>query len=76
MLPYLAPRLATYTEYRAAVELNGLLTTGMVVFDRRPPEMQRSRPSPFVERRPVRLCTELSGAEVIETIMDAILTYP
>jgi inosine-uridine nucleoside N-ribohydrolase len=76
VLPYLAPRLATYTEYRAAVELDGLLTTGMVVFDKRPPEMQRSRPSPFADRRPVRLCTALSGAEVIETIMDAILAYP
>ena len=76
VLPYLAPHLASYTEYRAAVELDGSLTTGMVVFDRRPPEMQRSRPSPFAERRPVRLCTRLSGAEVIDTIMDAILVYP
>ena len=76
VLPYLAPHLASYTEYRAAVELDGSLTTGMVVFDRRPPQMQHSRPSPFAGRRPVRLCTRLSGAEVIDTIMDAILVYP
>ena len=76
VLPYLAPHLASYAEYRAAVELDGSLTTGMVVFDRRPPEMQRSRPSAFADRRPVRLCTRLSGAEVIDTILAAILAYP
>jgi inosine-uridine nucleoside N-ribohydrolase len=76
VLPYLAPHLVSYAEYRAAVELSGLLTTGMVVFDRRPAEMQRSLPSPFANRRPVRLSTALSGAEVIDTIMDAILAYP
>jgi inosine-uridine nucleoside N-ribohydrolase len=76
VLPYLARQLAGYTEYRAAVELQGSLTTGMVVFDRRPPAMQRSRPSAFAERRPVKLCTQLSGAEVIDTIMGAILAYP
>jgi purine nucleosidase len=76
ILPYLAPYLATYEEYRAAVELDGLLTTGMVVFDRRPLEMQRSRPTRFSDRRPVRLCTALSVAEVSMTIMDAILAYP
>ena len=76
VLPYLAPHLVSYAEYRAAVELGGLLTTGMVVFDRRPAEMQRSLPSPFANRRPVKLSTALSSAEVIDTIMDAILAYP
>jgi inosine-uridine nucleoside N-ribohydrolase len=76
VLPHLAPHLASYTDYRAAVELDGLLTTGMVVFERRPVQMQRSLPSPFANRRPVKLCTALSTAEVIDTIMDAILTFP
>jgi inosine-uridine nucleoside N-ribohydrolase len=76
VLPYLAPHLVHYAECRAAVELSGLLTTGMVVFERRPAQMQRSLPSPFADRRPVRLCTELFGAEVIDRIMDAILAYP
>ena len=76
VLPYLTPQLARYTECRASVELVGSLTTGMVVFDRRPPQMQRSRPAPFSDRRPVRLCAMLSTAEVIETIMAAILAYP
>ena len=39
VLPYLAPHLASYTEYRAAVELDGSLATGMVVFERRPAEI-------------------------------------
>ena len=76
VLPYLAPHLAGYTECRAAVELNGVLTTGMVVFDRRPEQTQRSVPSPFANRRPIRLCTALSSAEVLELIMDAVLSYP
>lgn len=76
VLPYLMPALATYTDCRAAVELSGSLTTGMVVFERRPEEMQRSQPSPFADRRPVRLCTALSTAAVIDTIMAAILSYP
>ena len=76
VLPYLMSSLATYTDYRAAVELGGSLTTGMVVFERRPQEMQRSRPSPFANRRPVSLCTALSAAEVIDAIMGAILSYP
>lgn len=75
VLPYLAPHLVRYTEYRAAVELSGSHTTGMVVFERRSPQMQRSLPSRFADRRPIRLCTALSGAEVIDTIMDAILSY-
>ena len=76
VLPYLAPHLASYAECRAAVELAGTLTTGMVVFDRRPEEMQRSQPSPFAGRRPVKLCAGLSSADVIDAIMDAILIYP
>lgn len=76
VLPYLAPHLASYTEYRAAVELNGLLATGMVVFERRPAEIQRSLPAPFADRRPVKLCIALSRPEVIDTILDAILAYP
>jgi inosine-uridine nucleoside N-ribohydrolase len=76
VLPYLAPHLVRYTEYRAAVELSGSLTTGMVVFDRRSEQMQRSLPSAFADRRPVRLCTALSGPEVIDTIMDAVLAHP
>jgi inosine-uridine nucleoside N-ribohydrolase len=75
VLPYLAPQLVRYSEFCAAVELEGSLTTGMVVFDRRPPALQRSRPSPFADRRPVSLCTMLSAAEVIETIMTAVLAY-
>jgi inosine-uridine nucleoside N-ribohydrolase len=74
--PYLAPHLARHIECRAAVELNGMLTTGMVVFERRPDQTQRSLPSPFANRRPVRLCTALSSAEFLEMIMDAILSYP
>ncbi len=76
VLPYLQPSLATYTDYRAAVELAGSLTTGMVVFDRRPGEMQRSRPSPFAGRRPVKLCTALKNSEVINMILSAIIDYP
>jgi inosine-uridine nucleoside N-ribohydrolase len=76
VLPYLAPHLATYTEYRAAVELKGLHTTGMVVFERRPAQIQRSLPSLFADRRAVRLCTALSSGKVIDLIMDAILGYP
>lgn len=76
VLPFLAPHLAEYEECRAAVELEGALTTGMVVFDRRSAEMQRSRPSPFADRRPIRLCTALAGDAVIDTIMDAVLAYP
>jgi inosine-uridine nucleoside N-ribohydrolase len=76
VLPYVAPHLASYAEYRAAVELDGVLTSGMVVFEGRPAEIQRSLPSPFADRRPVKLCTALSSAEVIDTIMDAILAYP
>ena len=76
VLPYLAPHLVRYAEYRAAVELSGLLTTGMVVFDRRPPQMQRTLPSPLANRRPIRLSIALSGAEVIDTIMAAVLAYP
>jgi inosine-uridine nucleoside N-ribohydrolase len=76
VLPYLAPHFASYSEHRAAVELDGLLTTGMVVFDRRPVEIQRSLPPSFGGRRPVKLCTALSRPEVIDTIMDAILAYP
>ena len=76
VLPYLAPHLASYAEWRAAVELEGSLTTGMVVFDRRPAEMQRSKPSPFADRRPIRLCTALSGVDVVDRIMAAILAYP
>ena len=75
VLPYLAPHLARYVECRAAVELDGLLTSGMVVFERRPEEMQRSLPSRFADRRTIRLCTALSAA-VIDTIMEAILAYP
>ena len=74
--PHLAPHLATYTECRAAVELNGMLTTGMVVFDRRPQQTQRSLPSPFANRRPIKLCTALSSTEMLDRIMDAILAYP
>jgi hypothetical protein len=48
----------------------------MVVFDRRSEQMQRSLPSPFADRRPVRLCTALCGPEVIDRIMDAVLAYP
>jgi inosine-uridine nucleoside N-ribohydrolase len=76
VLPYMAPQLATYTDCRAAVELEGALTAGMVVFDRRPPQMQLSRPPPFADRRPVKLCTALSRAAVIDMIMAAILAYP
>lgn len=76
VLPYLTPSLATYADHRAAVELRGSLTTGMVVFDRRPEEMQRSRPSPFAGRRPIKLCTAISTDEVIGAIMNAILAYP
>jgi inosine-uridine nucleoside N-ribohydrolase len=76
VLPYIAPHLARYEACRAAVELDGSLARGMVVFDRRPAAMQRSRPSPFADRRPINLCTSLSGAEVIDTIMTAILAYP
>jgi inosine-uridine nucleoside N-ribohydrolase len=76
VIPYVAPHLASYSEVRAAVELEGALTTGMLVFERRPLEMQRSRPSPFANRRPVKLCTGLRSAEVLDTIMDAILAYP
>lgn len=74
--PYLAPHLARHTECRAAVELNGTLTAGMVVFDRRPEQTQRSLPSPFANRRPVRLCTALSSDGMIDLIMDAVLSYP
>ena len=76
VLPFIAPHLASYTECRAGVELEGSLSTGMVVFDRRPAQMQRSRPSAFARRRPVKLCTELRGSEVIDTIMKAVLAYP
>ncbi len=76
VLPYLAPALASYADRRAAVELHGELTTGMVVFDQRPETMQRSRPSPFARRRPIRLCTALSTAGVIDAIMTAVLSYP
>ena len=76
VLPYLKPCLATYTDCRAAVELTGSLTSGMVVFDRRPKEMQRSRPSPFASRRPIRLCTAISTTHVIDTIMAAVMAYP
>jgi inosine-uridine nucleoside N-ribohydrolase len=74
--PYLAPHLASHTECRAAVELDGRLTTGMVVFERRPERTQRSLPSPFANRRPVRLCTALSSAEFLDLIMNAVLSYP
>jgi inosine-uridine nucleoside N-ribohydrolase len=76
VLPYLAPHLARYEQLHAAVELGGSLTTGMVVFDKRPAEMQRSLPSPFANRRPIGLCTAVSTAAVIDTIMEAILLYP
>jgi inosine-uridine nucleoside N-ribohydrolase len=75
VLPYLAPDLATYGEFRAAVELEGALTTGMVVFERRPAEMQRSLPSPFAGRRPIKLCTAISRDEFLETLLTAILRY-
>lgn len=76
VLPYLAPHLATYIDVRAAVELQGALTTAMVVFERRPVEIQRSLRSAFADRRPVRLCTALDTDAVINTIMAAILAYP
>ena len=76
VLPYLAPSLATYADYRAAVELSGDLTTGMVVLDQRPETMQRSRPSAFAGRRPISVCAALSIADVIDAIMTAILSYP
>lgn len=76
VLPYLAAGLASYVECRAAVELDGALATGMTVFDRRPAEMQRSLPSPFAGRRPVRLCTSIESATFVETIMAAVLAYP
>jgi inosine-uridine nucleoside N-ribohydrolase len=75
VLPYVAPHLARCCEYRAAVELGGALTRGMVVFERRPVEMQRALPSPFADRRPIKLCTALCTDEVIDTIMNAILAY-
>jgi purine nucleosidase len=75
VLPYVAPHLATYEEYRAAVELDGSLTTGMVVFDRRPLPVQQRLPSPFADRRPVRLCTAIATTEVIDLIIDTILAY-
>jgi inosine-uridine nucleoside N-ribohydrolase len=75
VLPYLAPNLATYEEFRAAVELEGALTTGMVVFERRPAEMQRSLPSPFAGRRPIKLCTAISHDDFLETLLTTILRY-
>ncbi len=52
------------------------LTTGMVVFDRRPQQTERSLPSPFANRRPIKLCTALSSTEMLDRIMDAILRLP
>ena len=76
VLPFLAPHLASYAEFSAAVELDGSLTSGMVIFDRRPAEMQRSLPSPFAGRRPVRLCTAISRVEFVDAILTAVLAYP
>ena len=75
VLPFIAPHLASYSEYPAGVELAGLLTTGMVVFERRPLKIQQNLPSPFADRRPIRLCTAVSAAAVIDLIMDAVLGY-
>lgn len=76
VLPYLAEDLASYAECRAAVELEGRLTTGMIVFERRPPEMQQSLPSRFADRRPIRLCTAISRTDFVEMILAAVLSYP
>ena len=75
VLPYLAPHLASYTECCAAVELEGTLTRGMTVFDRRPAEMQLSLPSSFADRRPIRLCTAISRDAFVETILATVLAY-
>ena len=75
VLPYVALHLARYTEYRAAVELDGLHTRGMVVFDRRPMETQHSRPSLFADRRPIKLCVSLSADEITDAILDSVLDY-
>lgn len=75
VLPFLEPTFASYAEFRAAVELEGALTTGMVVFERRPVKMQRSLPSPFAGRRPIKLCTAISRDEFLESLLTTILSY-
>ncbi len=75
VLPYVAPHLTRYAECRAAVELDGLHTRGMVVFDRRPLETQHSRPPLFADRRPIKLCVSLSYNRIVSHIMRSVLTY-
>ena len=75
VLPYVAPHLARYAEHRAAVELDGLHTRGMVVFDRRPTETQQTRPSLFADRRPIKLCVSLSADKIVDLILQRVLTY-
>lgn len=68
VLPYVAPGVIQYKKSTVRIELSGLLTRGMSVFDH--------RGSKDPEGYPVDLAIGVDGEKALGALLDAIMSYP